>query len=203
MSGLDGPRIRRGLQWFRESPGDALRRAVALLRARVTLRGCEQGDRTTVYGPLRVEREGTIRIGAGVTFSRGMIPSELLCRPGAVLEIGDDCVLNYAVSIEAHAAVRVGRRCMLASFVRICDRTRDVARPVTLEDDVWIAHGAIVEPGVTIGAGSVVAAGSVVTRDVPPGSIAAGNPARSMSLALAGRDVAARGSDPAPIDPLR
>jgi acetyltransferase-like isoleucine patch superfamily enzyme len=46
-----------------------------------------------------------------------------------------------------------------------------------VEDDVWIGHGAIILQGVRIGEGSVVAAGSVVTKDVPPYSIMAGNPA--------------------------
>ncbi|MCB1356319.1 MAG: hypothetical protein KDK53_07450 [Maritimibacter sp.] len=52
------------------------------------------------------------------------------------------------------------------------------ALPITVEDYAWIGAGAIVLPGVTIGTGAVVAAGAVVTRDVAPRSIVAGNPAR-------------------------
>jgi phosphonate metabolism protein (transferase hexapeptide repeat family) len=52
------------------------------------------------------------------------------------------------------------------------------AHPVTIGDDVWIGHGAIVLPGRTIGTGAVVAAGAVVTRDVAPYAIVAGVPAR-------------------------
>jgi maltose O-acetyltransferase len=155
----------------------------------VALRACQHGERTAVFGPMSIRNEGAIRIGAGVTFSRGMIATELVAHPGAALEIGDECVFNYAVSIEAHASVSIGKRCMLASFVRLCDAGQAGVAPIVVGDDVWIAHGAIIEPGVTIGEGSVVAAGSVVTRDVPPRSIAAGNPARSMSLALAGSSV--------------
>ena len=70
---------------------------------------------------------------------------------------------------------------MFGSLVRVTDRGQG---PVVIGDDVWIAHGAVIEPGVTIGSGSVVAAGSVVSRDVPPGSLAIGNPARCMSLSL-------------------
>jgi acetyltransferase-like isoleucine patch superfamily enzyme len=51
-------------------------------------------------------------------------------------------------------------------------------RPVAICDDAWIAAGATVLRGVTIGNGSVVAAGAVVTDDVPPFTIVAGNPAR-------------------------
>jgi len=49
-------------------------------------------------------------------------------------------------------------------------------------EDVWIGFGAVVLSGVTIGRGAIVAAGSVVTRDVPPYAIAAGNPARTLSM---------------------
>ena len=54
------------------------------------------------------------------------------------------------------------------------------ARPIRIGDDVWIGGGAIVLPGVTIGDRSVIAAGSVVTRDVPPDTLVAGNPARPL-----------------------
>jgi phosphonate metabolism protein (transferase hexapeptide repeat family) len=52
------------------------------------------------------------------------------------------------------------------------------AQPVVIAHDVWIGHGAIVLPGRTVGIGAVIAAGAVVTKDVAPYSIVAGNPAR-------------------------
>ncbi|MDD2268973.1 MAG: DapH/DapD/GlmU-related protein [Eubacteriales bacterium] len=51
------------------------------------------------------------------------------------------------------------------------------AKPIVIEDNVWITMNAIIMPGVTIGENSIVAAGSVVTKDVPPNSLVAGNPA--------------------------
>jgi maltose O-acetyltransferase len=54
------------------------------------------------------------------------------------------------------------------------------ALPITVEDYAWIGAGAIILPGVTIGTGAVVAAGSVVTKDVAPRMIVAGNPARKL-----------------------
>ena len=52
------------------------------------------------------------------------------------------------------------------------------ARPVSIGNNVWLGGGAIVCPGVTIGADTVVGAGSVVVRDLPPGVVAVGNPCR-------------------------
>src|SRR3546814_9537878 len=57
-------------------------------------------------------------------------------------------------------------------------RAVTIGKPIIIERNVWIATGATTIGGVTIGANSVVAAGSVLTRDVPPNSLAAGNPAR-------------------------
>jgi maltose O-acetyltransferase len=111
-----------------------------------------------------------------------MLSTQIVCHPGATLEIGDESTFNYGVSIDAAESIRIGRRCLVASMVRISDASAGQHLPVTIGEDVWIAHSAILEPGVTIGNGSVIAAGSVVTRDVPPRSLAIGNPARSMAL---------------------
>lgn len=55
---------------------------------------------------------------------------------------------------------------------------REYAKPVTVGDNCWIASNAVICAGVTIGEGCVIGAGSVVTRDIPPHSFAAGNPCR-------------------------
>jgi acetyltransferase-like isoleucine patch superfamily enzyme len=57
-------------------------------------------------------------------------------------------------------------------------RTTTIGRPIVIQKGVWIAAGAIVIGGVTVGENSVVAAGSVVTKDVPPDTLVGGNPAR-------------------------
>lgn len=54
----------------------------------------------------------------------------------------------------------------------------ELGKPMEIEDDVWIGGGAIIYLGVRIGAGTVIGAGSVVTRDIPAGVFAAGNPCR-------------------------
>jgi maltose O-acetyltransferase len=168
----------------RSDPVGALHRIASVLRARWLFRTCERGARPYAGGWVRVRNHGRIAIGERAAFVGGMIPTELVSHSGGSLEIGARTVFNYGASIEAFRSVRIGSRCMLASQVRICDRGPEGDAPIEIGDEVWIAHGVTVCPGVTIGSGSVISAGSVVTRDVPAGSLAAGNPARSVSLGL-------------------
>ena len=80
----------------------------------------------------------------------------------------------------------IGRNVCISEDVRILPASHDVSsptfdygcRPVTICDNVWIATGAIVLLGVTIGERAVVAAGAVVTKDVDPWTIVGGNPAK-------------------------
>jgi maltose O-acetyltransferase len=57
-------------------------------------------------------------------------------------------------------------------------RRQEFARPIEIGSDVWVGGGALILPGVRIGSRSVIGAGSVVTRDIPEGVFAAGNPCR-------------------------
>ncbi|ODN77422.1 hypothetical protein L202_04602 [Cryptococcus amylolentus CBS 6039] len=61
---------------------------------------------------------------------------------------------------------------------------KEWGKPIVIEDDCWIDGGAILLPGVTIGKGSTIGAGSVVTRSIPPRSVAVGNPARVIKTIL-------------------
>ena len=159
-----------------------LTRAAGVLRARFLLRRCELGRRVGAHHPIRVVAEGRIAIGDRVSFWPGWIGTDLVCHAGAELVIGEDTQFNYGSSFESWTSVRIGARCMFGSLVRIADRGARREGPIVIEDDVWIAHGAVVEPGVTIGRRSVVAANSVVTADVGPDLLAAGNPARCAPL---------------------
>ena len=161
-----------------------VRSAVAVLRASWYLRTCALGRRVHAGGPVAVVNEGHIEIGANAVFVGGMIPTGLVCARAATLRIGAQTIFNYGVSVTAARSVTIGERCQFGSFVRIHDRDGIAARPIVIGDDVWIAHGATVAPGVTIGSRSVISAGTSVTEDVPPDSLAIGSPMRCMSMTL-------------------
>lgn len=159
-----------------------LQRALGVLRARWTFRQCSCGQLVNAPGQVRVVAEGEVTLGDRVQFWKGMIPQELICPAGAELRIGTLSMFNYGVSLRARRSIRIGERCMFGALAQLDDTSRDHTAPIVICDDVWVAHAAIIEPGVTIGEGSVVAAGSVVSEDVPAWSLAVGNPARCTPL---------------------
>ena len=169
--------------------------AAALLRkgwdegmTRLHLRHCTRvGHFARVYGRPRISNKGVLTIGDHVSMLSTVVPCELLVFEGASLEIGAHSFINYGTSIAATGSVRIGRHCLLGMYSIIFDndfhqvdhrRTRPEPSPVVLEDNVWLGHRTLVLPGVTIGHDSVVGAGSIVVKDIPPRSIAVGNPAR-------------------------
>lgn len=161
-----------------------VQRLAAVLFARVTLRGCALGFSVAAYGVVEVEAEGTISIGTRTTLTAGLVPTKLIAHRGAHLIIGRECMINAGSRYEAHERVTIGRGCLIASGVRIVDRDGERSGPIVIEDNVWLAHGAVIGPGVRIGRNSVVSAGTVVTKDVPADSLAMGDPARAMPIAL-------------------
>jgi len=111
------------------------------------------------------EHEGTIRLGKEVRINRGTTLSSY-----TRLTIGDYSMVGEFVSIrDANHSIRKGE------YIKFQGHD---TRPITIGTDVWIGRGACVLPGVTIGDGSIIGANSVVTRDIPPFSIAVGTPAR-------------------------
>ncbi|WP_238692306.1 sugar O-acetyltransferase [Rothia koreensis] len=108
---------------------------------------------------------------------------------GYNIHIGDRLFANFGLTILDVCEVRIGNDVQIGPHVQILGPTHplnpvDRARgweggcPVTIEDNVWLGGGAIVLPGVTVGHDSVIGAGSVVSKDVPPLSVAVGSPAK-------------------------
>lgn len=112
----------------------------------------------------------------------------LRCDYGCNIYLGKNFFANYGCTILDGAEVRIGDDVLFGPNVSLytvsheLDSARrregwEVARPITIGDNVWICGSVTIIGGVTIGANSVVAAGSVVTKDIPSGVLAAGNPA--------------------------
>jgi maltose O-acetyltransferase len=103
---------------------------------------------------------------------------------GAAFKVGEGVLLDGHAPITIGNHVFLGHRVMVLTGthdpeLRGAERQRRVgARPVVIEDGVWVCSGAIIGPGVTLGAHSVVGPGAVVLRNVAPYTIVAGNPAR-------------------------
>lgn len=171
-------------------PLGSLRRALPWLRALVQLRRCSQvGSWTRVWGRVRIENLGELVIGERVQVWGVPWATELVALPGGRLEIGDGTFVNAGVSICAARSVSIGARCQIGPRAMVIDSDfhvpgdplrRPEPRPVVLEDLVWVGAGAMVLKGVRVGRAATIAAGSVVTKDVAPGSVVAGVPARQV-----------------------
>lgn len=117
------------------------------------------------------------------------IEPDFWCDYGINIRIGARFYANHHCVILDAAPVQIGDDVMFGPAVQIytvthpldaSERARGLeqARPVSIGDKVWVGGGAIILPGVTLGEGAVIAAGAVVTRDVAPFTLVAGQPAR-------------------------
>jgi acetyltransferase-like isoleucine patch superfamily enzyme len=151
---------------------------------------------------LQKHRQSTLMIGARLQL-RSTLRSNPLAphhpvvlstrRAEAVLRIGDDfgmtgggiiaatrVIIGNRVTVGANTIITDTDFHPLDPYIRQNDPLDGARAPVVIEDDVFIGMQSIILKGVTLGKGSVIGAGSVVTRDVPPGVIAAGNPAHTI-----------------------
>jgi acetyltransferase-like isoleucine patch superfamily enzyme len=164
-----------------------------------------RGVRTGVYIHW-IQGRGDIILGDGVvvdgkcafTFAARFVP-----RP--TLIVGDHTSIGHNCRFTIGKQITFGRHCHISSDVWMFDSgghpsdpearqaglspSPEEVRPIVVEDNVWIGSRSVIFPGVTIGQGSIVVAASVVTGDVPPNTIVAGNPARKIH-SLVGRAVA-------------
>ncbi|MEO9524952.1 MULTISPECIES: sugar O-acetyltransferase [Pseudomonadota] len=111
------------------------------------------------------------------------------CDYGSNISLGTKVFFNFNCVVLDVAPVTIGSNTLFGPSVQIYTATHPInaaerrkwlesAKPIMIGSDVWVGGGAIICPGVAIGDRSVIAAGSVVTRDVPPDTVVAGNPAR-------------------------
>lgn len=183
-------------------PVNALRRLAAYpyIRLMFTLNGVRWGKGWHIFGMpiLQRHRKSTFQLGDGLELrswqsSNPLAPNHpvsLATRtPDAILRVGRSCGLTGATLVAAER-IEIGDRVLIGANSTVMDTdfhpltrsARDVDilagahAPIIIEDDVFIGMNCIILKGVTIGHDSVIGAGSVVTRDVPPYSVAVGSP---------------------------
>jgi maltose O-acetyltransferase len=110
------------------------------------------------------------------------------CDYGSNILLGQRVFFNFNCVVLDVCEVRVGDFTLFGPAVQVYTathplnagqrRTQEFGKPVAIGSDVWVGGGAIICPGVRIGSRAVIGAGSVLTRDVPEGCFAAGNPCR-------------------------
>lgn len=141
-------------------------------------------------GSLFVANEATLIVDAFDVYAGSRINVNL----GAKLILGSGC-LNHDCVIDCFSSISIGHNVVVSERVVIRDSDnhvietkgetigkQPVARPIVIEDHVWIGMNVIVLKGVAIGEGAIVAAGSVVNKDVPPHCLVAGVPARVVKM---------------------
>lgn len=156
----------------------ARRRARDLLKALNDSGDAETEARARILGELF----GAVEKGLWVE-------PPFFCDYGSNIAVGKNVYFNFNCVVLDVAPVRIGDRVLFGPSVQIYTAThplsarerrtgREAAEPIEVASDVWVGGGSILLPGVRIGARSVIGAGSVVTRDIPEGVLAAGNPCR-------------------------
>jgi maltose O-acetyltransferase len=110
------------------------------------------------------------------------------CDYGSNIELGDRVFFNFNCIVLDVCRVTIGDYTLFGPAVQILTpmhplnaelrRKQEYGKPIEIGSDVWVGGGALILPGVRIGSRSVIGAGSVVTRDIPDGVFAAGNPCR-------------------------
>ncbi|WP_017317580.1 acyltransferase [Mastigocladopsis repens] len=152
----------------------------------------EIGNGVFIFKGARLDARGhqnnRIYLGNGVAIERNVNIGRL---EDSYIEIGQETFVGPGVCIAGPGDIRIGKRCLIAANSGIYANNHNFADPIepikyqgisrkgiVIEDDCWLGHGVAVLDGVTIGEGSVIGAGAVVTKDIPPYSVAVGVPAK-------------------------
>lgn len=201
MSG-GGGRLKSGLSalllplaWLDGVLRPGWRRLWAHARLRAALGAGAVDASVVLEGPVELHGTRRVRLGRALYLYPGQYWET---REQGRIEIGDGVVLSRGVHLVAYQRLVIGAGTMIGEYASLRDANhrRDgpdlrhaghESRPIVVGPRVWIGRGAIVLPGVTIGEGAVIGANAVVNRDVAPGTVVGGVPARPLHGAWARR----------------
>lgn len=175
-------------EWARMVAGELYEPAAPAL---VALRARAR-DLTRVLNATSEAEEAERRRLVQELFGRGgdtvRLQPPFFCDYGRNIELGEQVYFNFNCVVLDVCPVRIGSYSLFGPAVQIYTpmhpldalqrRGREYGKPVEIGSDVWVGGGAIILPGVRVGSRTVIGAGSVVTRDIPDGVFAAGNPCR-------------------------
>jgi maltose O-acetyltransferase len=158
-----------------------------LVRARDRARNLCQDLNATREGQQE-ERRRILRDLFGAGGEHVWMQPPFFCDYGSNILLGEKCFFNFNCVVLDVCQVRIGDYTLFGPAVQVYTAThplnaelrrkQEFGKRVEIGQDVWVGGGAIICPGVTIGSRCVIGAGSVVTRDIPEGVFAAGNPCR-------------------------
>jgi putative colanic acid biosynthesis acetyltransferase WcaF len=138
--------------------------------------------------PLHSWRSFVLRLfGAKVANGVHVYPGVKIWAPWN-LDLGTECGIASGVSLYSQGKISIGKRAVISQGAYLCAGTHDytksgfplITKPITIEDNVWVAAGAFVHPGITVHEGSVIGACSVVTKDMPAWMVCSGNPCKPL-----------------------
>ncbi len=152
----------------------------------------EIGNRAQILRGANINAIGNpknkISIGDGVQIQQGV---DIRALNDTYLKIEEETYIGPYVCIAGPGNIKIGKGCLIAAHCGLFANNHNFVDPIqyiarqgitrkgiVIEDDCWLGHGVTVTDGVTIGRGCVIGAGSVVTKDIPPYSIAVGTPAK-------------------------
>lgn len=192
-----GPKLRKLIY---KSIFDRMGKSIYIQNGVEVLGACniEIGDKVHLFRGVRVDALGhpnnKIIIKEGVAVERNV---DIGALDNTQIFIDKGTFIGVGACVAGPGNVKIGKRCLIAAHSGIFANNHKYGDPlryiadqgvtckgITIEDDCWLGHAVTVIDGVTIGKGSVIGAGSVVTKDIPPYSIAVGTPARVIKSRL-------------------
>lgn len=156
-------------------------------------RGVRIASTVTIFRGSEPHPKRGIRLGDNVVLfdTVRLVVGDLIVNPQADLVLGNRVMVNAGAYLSGEGGLILEEEVLVGPGAKILSAGHKIDGPpvsifghsltygrICIRQGAWIGAGAIVREGVTVGRGAVVGAGSVVTRDVPPGAVVVGNPAR-------------------------